>query len=31
VAIAAVVLIESIRFWVSSNAPAVHDETGEPA
>jgi phosphatidylglycerophosphate synthase len=31
VAIAAVVLIESIRFWVSSGAPAVHDETGEPA
>ncbi|MGH3309566.1 MAG: DUF5941 domain-containing protein, partial [Streptomyces sp.] len=31
VAIAAVVLIESIRFWVSSKAPAVHDETGEPA
>ncbi|WP_314174483.1 DUF5941 domain-containing protein [Streptomyces winkii] len=31
VAIAAVVLVESIRFWVSSKAPAVHDETGEPA
>ncbi|MGI5347772.1 DUF5941 domain-containing protein [Streptomyces sp. CA-250714] len=31
VAIAAVVLVESIRFWVSSQAPAVHDETGEPA
>ncbi|WP_189035831.1 DUF5941 domain-containing protein [Streptomyces daqingensis] len=29
--IAAVVLAESIRFWVSSKAPAVHDETGEPA
>ncbi|WP_193386452.1 DUF5941 domain-containing protein [Streptomyces xiaopingdaonensis] len=29
--IAAVVLIESIRFWVSSHAPAVHDESGEPA
>jgi phosphatidylglycerophosphate synthase len=29
--IAAVVLIESIRFWVSSKAPAVHDESGEPA
>jgi hypothetical protein len=29
--IAAVVLVESIRFWVSSKAPAVHDETGEPA
>ncbi|MFE2431514.1 DUF5941 domain-containing protein [Streptomyces sp. NPDC059373] len=26
-----VVLTESIRFWVSSQAPAVHDETGEPA
>ncbi|WP_417801323.1 DUF5941 domain-containing protein [Streptomyces ovatisporus] len=31
VVIAAVVLVESIRFWVSSKAPAVHDETGEPA
>jgi hypothetical protein len=31
VVVAAVVLIESIRFWVSSKAPAVHDETGEPA
>ncbi|MGP3986094.1 DUF5941 domain-containing protein [Streptomyces sp. 3N207] len=31
VAIAVVVLVESIRFWVSSQAPAVHDETGEPA
>ncbi|MDJ1131083.1 DUF5941 domain-containing protein [Streptomyces iconiensis] len=31
VVIAAVVLTESIRFWVSSQAPAVHDETGEPA
>ncbi|MEU6733467.1 DUF5941 domain-containing protein [Streptomyces physcomitrii] len=30
VAVAAVVLAESIRFWVSSQAPAVHDE-GEPA
>ncbi|MGW8377409.1 DUF5941 domain-containing protein [Streptomyces sp. ODS28] len=30
VVIAAAVLIESIRFWVSSAAPAVHDETGEP-
>ncbi|MER6912161.1 DUF5941 domain-containing protein [Streptomyces sp. NPDC000594] len=28
--IALVVLVESIRFWVSSAAPAVHDE-GEPA
>ncbi|MEO3974680.1 DUF5941 domain-containing protein [Streptomyces sp. CAU 1734] len=28
--IALVVLVESIRFWVSSGAPAVHDE-GEPA
>ncbi|WP_049573374.1 DUF5941 domain-containing protein, partial [Streptomyces sp. SBT349] len=25
------VLGESIRFWISSQAPAVHDETGEPA
>jgi phosphatidylglycerophosphate synthase len=31
VVIAIVVLVESIRFWVSSQAPAVHDETGEPA
>ncbi|MBR7677101.1 DUF5941 domain-containing protein [Streptomyces daliensis] len=31
VVIAVAVLIESIRFWVSSSAPAVHDETGEPA
>ncbi|GAA2125392.1 hypothetical protein GCM10009802_30840 [Streptomyces synnematoformans] len=31
VAVALVVLTESIRFWVSSGAPAVHDETGEPA
>ncbi|MFE4830294.1 DUF5941 domain-containing protein [Streptomyces sp. NPDC056672] len=30
VAVALVVLLESIRFWVSSGAPAVHDE-GEPA
>ncbi|MEU9467489.1 DUF5941 domain-containing protein [Streptomyces avermitilis] len=30
VAVALVVLVESIRFWVSSQAPAVHDE-GEPA
>ncbi|WP_406457331.1 DUF5941 domain-containing protein [Streptomyces sp. NBC_00876] len=30
VAVALVVLVESIRFWVSSGAPAVHDE-GEPA
>lgn len=30
-AIAAGVLSESVRFWVSSGAPAVHDETGEPA
>lgn len=29
-AVALVVLMESIRFWVSSGAPAVHDE-GEPA
>lgn len=28
--IALVVLVESIRFWVSSSAPAVHDE-GETA
>ncbi|MFI1014907.1 DUF5941 domain-containing protein [Streptomyces sp. NPDC020965] len=30
VVVALVVLVESIRFWVSSGAPAVHDE-GEPA
>ncbi|MFI7407825.1 DUF5941 domain-containing protein [Streptomyces sp. NPDC049627] len=30
VAVALVVLVESIRFWVSAGAPAVHDE-GEPA
>jgi hypothetical protein len=33
VAVALVVLVESIRFWVASHlggAPAVHDE-GEPA
>ncbi|MDT0454188.1 DUF5941 domain-containing protein [Streptomyces sp. DSM 41527] len=30
VALALLVLVESIRFWVSSQAPAVHDE-GEPA
>ncbi|MBV2355318.1 CDP-alcohol phosphatidyltransferase family protein [Streptomyces sp. J2-1] len=30
VAVALVVLAESIRFWASSGAPAVHDE-GEPA
>ncbi|MGW0861638.1 DUF5941 domain-containing protein [Streptomyces sp. NPDC002611] len=30
VAVALVVLLESIRFWVSAGAPAVHDE-GEPA
>ena len=29
-AVALVVLYESIRFWVSSGAPAVHDE-GETA
>lgn len=29
--LACAVLVESIRFWVSSQAPAVHDETGEPA
>ncbi|MEU1630113.1 DUF5941 domain-containing protein [Streptomyces sp. NPDC020096] len=28
--LALVVLTESIRFWVSAGAPAVHDETGEP-
>ncbi|MBM9507116.1 CDP-alcohol phosphatidyltransferase family protein [Streptomyces sp. KK5PA1] len=31
VCLALLVLAESIRFWVSSSAPAVHDETGEPA
>lgn len=30
VAVALVVVVESIRFWVSSGAPAVHDE-GDPA
>ncbi|MGX1970825.1 DUF5941 domain-containing protein [Streptomyces kronopolitis] len=30
VVLALLVLVESIRFWVSSQAPAVHDE-GEPA
>ncbi|MGW6460188.1 DUF5941 domain-containing protein [Streptomyces sp. NPDC055078] len=30
VVVAVVVVVESIRFWVSSAAPAVHDE-GEPA
>ncbi|MFD0318476.1 DUF5941 domain-containing protein [Streptomyces flavalbus] len=30
VAVALVVLVESIRFWASAGAPAVHDE-GEPA
>ncbi|HZG05486.1 MAG TPA: DUF5941 domain-containing protein [Streptomyces sp.] len=30
-ALALTVLAESVRFWVSSQAPAVHDETGEPA
>ncbi|MFI9237677.1 DUF5941 domain-containing protein [Streptomyces sp. NPDC053079] len=30
-AITLLVLSESIRFWVSAGAPAVHDETGEPA
>ncbi|NED89121.1 CDP-alcohol phosphatidyltransferase family protein, partial [Streptomyces sp. SID11233] len=30
VLVALVVLFESIRFWVSAGAPAVHDE-GEPA
>ncbi|MCX2970672.1 MULTISPECIES: DUF5941 domain-containing protein [Streptomyces] len=29
--VALVVLAESIRFWVSAAAPAVHDETGVPA
>ena len=31
VALALTVLAESVRFWVSAQAPAVHDETGEPA
>ncbi|MEU1542205.1 DUF5941 domain-containing protein [Actinacidiphila glaucinigra] len=31
VGLAVVVLTESIGFWVSSQAPAVHDETGGPA
>ncbi len=31
VVLALLVLTESVRFWVSSGAPAVHDETGEPA
>ncbi|WP_020116589.1 DUF5941 domain-containing protein [Streptomyces canus] len=30
VVVALLVLVESIRFWVSAGAPAVHDE-GEPA
>ncbi|MFJ9800698.1 DUF5941 domain-containing protein [Streptomyces wuyuanensis] len=30
IAVALVVVAESVRFWVSSGAPAVHDE-GEPA
>ncbi|MGK5500344.1 DUF5941 domain-containing protein [Streptomyces sp. URMC 125] len=30
-ALALTVVTESVRFWVSSQAPAVHDETGEPA
>ena len=30
-ALALLVVTESIRFWVSSGAPAVHDESGEPA
>ena len=30
-ALALLVLGESIRFWISSQAPAVHDESGEPA
>ncbi|MBW1595974.1 DUF5941 domain-containing protein [Streptomyces sp. JJ38] len=29
--VACAVLTESVRFWVSSAAPAVHDETGVPA
>ncbi len=28
--LAVMVLTESIRFWISAGAPAVHDETGEP-
>lgn len=28
--LALMVLAESIRFWISAGAPAVHDETGEP-
>ncbi len=28
--LALTVLTESVRFWVSAGAPAVHDETGEP-
>lgn len=28
--LALVVLTESVRFWISAGAPAVHDETGEP-
>jgi acid phosphatase family membrane protein YuiD len=31
VVLAALVLVESVRFWVSAGAPAVHDVTGEPA
>jgi phosphatidylglycerophosphate synthase len=31
IALALLVTAESIRFWVSSGAPAVHDESGEPA
>jgi phosphatidylglycerophosphate synthase len=30
-ATALLVLAESVRFWISSQAPAVHDETGVPA
>jgi phosphatidylglycerophosphate synthase len=29
--LAVLVVTESIRFWVSAGAPAVHDEPGEPA
>jgi hypothetical protein len=32
--LAVLVLTESVRFWVAAHlrgAPAVHDETGEPA
>jgi phosphatidylglycerophosphate synthase len=29
--LALLVVTESIRFWVSAGAPAVHDESGEPA